>query len=303
MRRLVGIALVCGMGACSSSLPDEETLQADRTRGADRGESLAADDDCRDPLDCAQEAERYERGDGVERDMDRALVLYERACRRELWKACTILGYLLEGGHGAPRNARRATALYELACAGGERVACSNLGLFYLDGHGVQRSPRRAASLFSKSCELGHGTGCVHLARVLETGVGDRTSALYFRLKGCLAGQDDACAQLRRAPRAERTGVAAREKRAEAACTRGDGKACVVLGHLILEHQRGRRAEKRAFALYRKACDMSQAFGCLALARMFRDGRGVSVDRRRADSLGGRACAMDPLTCPPRRER
>lgn len=294
--RLVGIALMCGVaGACSSSLPDEETLEADRSV------SLVANDDCRDALECAQEAERYERGDGVERDMDRALSLYDRACRRELWKACTILGYLFEGGHGAPRNTRRATALYELACAGGERVACSNLGLFYLDGDGVQRSPRRAASLFSKSCELGHGSGCVHLAEVLETGGGDRTSALYFRLKGCLAGQDGACAELRRRP--ERTGVAAREKRAEAACARGDGKACVVLGHLILEHQRGRRAEKRAFAVYRKACDMSQAFGCLALARMFRDGRGVSADRRRADSLRGRACAMDPLTCPPGGER
>lgn len=297
MRRLVGITLACGLlWGCGSSLPDEETVELDRTaRAPERGE-------CRDALDCARLAERYERGDGVERDMDRALSLYDRACRREQWHACTILGYLLEGGHGAPRDTRRATALYELACAGGERVACSNLGLFYLDGNGVRRSARRAASLFSKSCELGHGTGCVHLAKVLETGGVDRTSALFFRLKGCLAGHQDTCAELRRRPREHRPGAAAREKRAEAECKRGDGRACVVLGHLILERRSGRRAEKRAVAVYRKACDMSQAFGCLALARMFQDGRGVSADRRRADSLRGRACSMDPLTCRRRSE-
>jgi TPR repeat protein len=42
---------------------------------------------------------------------------------------------------------------------------------------------------------------------------------------------------------------------------------------------------------------MSQAFGCLALARMFEQGRGVAADPRRAASLRGRACAMDALTC------
>jgi len=43
--------------------------------------------------------------------------------------------------------------------------------------------------------------------------------------------------------------------------------------------------------------------GCLALARMFEQGRGVAADPRRAESLRGRACSMDPLTCRRRRGR
>ena len=300
MRRLVGIALMWMVASgCGSSLPEEQTAKPDRKPAAASGDSCPGGE----ALGCARLAERYERGDGVERDLGRAASLYERACRRELWTACTILGWLLEGGHGIPRDPRKATAVYQLACAGGERVACSNLGIFYRDGEGgVERSPRRAASLFSKACELGHGTGCVRLAEVLDTGTErDHTSALFFRLKGCLAGHQDACSALRRAPSGQRGGAGGQEKRAAAACERGNGKACVALGHLILERGKGKRAEKRAVAVYRKACDMSQAFGCLALARMFQQGRGVSADRQRAEHLRGRACSMDPLTCQRRR--
>ncbi|HEU5059331.1 MAG TPA: tetratricopeptide repeat protein, partial [Kofleriaceae bacterium] len=282
---------------CGSARPEAETAKPDRKPPAAKRDACPGGE----ALGCARLAERYERGDGVERDVERAVTLYERACRRELWTACTILGWLLEGGRGVPRDAQRASAVYQLACAGGEGVACSNLGLFYRDGEGVERSARRAATLFTRSCQLGHGTGCLHLAAVLETGeTRDATSALFFRLKACLAGHKATCAALRRPPRSQRGGAGGREKRAAEACQRGDGKACVALGHLVLERGKGRRAERRAFAIYRKACDMSQAFGCLALARMFQEGRGVPPDRRRADHLRGRACSMDPLTCPRR---
>jgi TPR repeat protein len=318
MRCLIAIAAL-GLLACGSSVtPHESARPAQRHARAAReicpsstsaatctamGESESDPEAaaalftraCRagDALGCARLAERYEQGRGVEHSMRRALSLYDRACRDELWKACTILGWLLDAGRGVEHDRDRAIALYEQACSGGERVACSNLGVFYRDGSGVGRSLRRAAALFSKSCELGHGSGCAHLAEVLETGGGDPTSALFFRLKGCLAGHRGSCADLDTPARTR----GSRKEAADAACRRGNGRACLVLGHLLLDAGHSKRAERRALAIYRKACDMSQAFGCLALARMFEQGRGVAADRQRADSLRGRACAMDALTC------
>jgi len=323
MRRLIGIAAL-GLLACGSSVTQKQPAHpAARHAGREVCPSSTSAATCtamgeseRDPeaaaalftracragdaLGCARLAERYEHGRGVEHSVRKAVSFYDRACRRNLWNACTILGWLLEEGRGIEPDRDRAISLYELACSSGERVACSNLGLFYVDGNGVQRSMRRAAALFSKSCELGHGSGCVHLAEVLESSGGDRTSALFFRLKGCLAGHRGSCDDL------QGDGARPRDKRqqaAEAACRRGDGKACLVLGHLLLEGGHGKRSARRAFAVYRKACDMSQAFGCLALARMFEQGRGVAADARRAESLRGRACSMDPLTCRRRRGR
>jgi TPR repeat protein len=72
----------------------------------------------------------------------------------------------------------------------------------------------------------------------------------------------------------------------------------VVLGHLTRRGRGVPRSPERAAELYRRACDMNRAFGCLALAGMFARGEGVAADARRAEQLASRACDLDPLACP-----
>lgn len=67
----------------------------------------------------------YEYADGVERDVPRALALYERACALGYLGGCYNVAVVLEKGQGVPRDAARAARLYRRVCAGGSPIACA----------------------------------------------------------------------------------------------------------------------------------------------------------------------------------
>jgi uncharacterized protein len=300
----VAVALGCGASgpapavrrpADRGSAPDEPERMVDRVaRACDRGDARA----------CASLGEQYERGRGVDRDIRTAAELYEMACVHGLAEACTVLGTLFEMSDGLPRDHRRAAALYVMACEEGEPVACKNLGIAYRLGKGVRQSASRAARFFLKACDMGHGSGCAALALLFRRGEGvveSDEASLFLELKGCLSGHASSCRAIDPAPA---HGAPPRPRdlaaRARHRCTAGDEDACVVLGHLIRHGRQGRGAPRgavRAAELYRRACDMNRAFGCLALGEMFARGEGLPVDARRAAHLRARACELDALAC------
>lgn len=82
-------------------------------------------------------------------------------------------------------------------------------------------------------------------------------------------------------------------------CERGVAGACTNLAWALEEGAvDGRKDEARAVALYERACEQGDIAACTNAAQMYRHGRGVVADVKKAFQLNERACAAaDPRGC------
>ena len=86
--------------------------------------------------------------------------LYERACDSGDMIACHVFGLMYQVGDGVPRDLARAVELFQRACDGGGTQGCNHLGLMYHAGVGVARDVARAMSLFEQACQGGEPAAC-----------------------------------------------------------------------------------------------------------------------------------------------
>jgi hypothetical protein len=143
---LVAIALtLLHPGSLTAAQPNQPAKALAQLQAAcDKGDGQA----------CYDLGTRYEQGDGVAKNADRAVTLYERSCEIGYAGNCWYLGTIYEdGGFGlvAP-NVSRAAALYRKGCDRGDGNACFSLGLLYKAGKGVPRNPAAAAAFIRKGC-------------------------------------------------------------------------------------------------------------------------------------------------------
>ncbi len=82
-------------------------------------------------------------------------------------KGCFGLGYLYEHGDGVPKDMNKALSYYKKAvsgeeklCGSGDGQACYELGYMYEHGYGVSKDPNKAKELYQKACKLGYKKGC-----------------------------------------------------------------------------------------------------------------------------------------------
>jgi uncharacterized protein len=88
---------------------------------------------------CAELGERLALGNGVKRDMPRALTLLEKAARAGSAAAAFRLGNLFEHGNGVAEDHARALAYFRAAASGDVPEAYYNVGAAYASGRGVKR--------------------------------------------------------------------------------------------------------------------------------------------------------------------
>lgn len=77
--------------------------------------------------DCDKLGTLHQDGDGVLKDVSRAVALYRKACDAGNLGVCVYLGDMYRDGFGVPRDATRAAALYRRACDGGNPEGCCRL--------------------------------------------------------------------------------------------------------------------------------------------------------------------------------
>jgi len=149
----------------------------------------------------------YLQGDGVEKDVDRAIELYRKAGekgslqaqsnlanlywygRKEVprnpslavfWakKAAAqdsedvlfILARAHETGDGAAENMETAVQWYEKAAAAGQASGLNNLAYFYLKGEVVGQNAEKAIDLYKKASELGNSLASNNLGIIYRNG-------------------------------------------------------------------------------------------------------------------------------------
>lgn len=112
---------------------------------------------------CAIVATRVERGDGVPKDLTRAVRLLERACELRDAASCVSAARMHASGTGVPPNRAKQVELLTAACTLGDALACSVPAKAFANGAGVTKDERRAADLLQRACAGGVATACEEL--------------------------------------------------------------------------------------------------------------------------------------------
>ena len=73
---------------------------------------------------------------------------------------CLNLGNAYYLGNGVAKNLNKSVELYQKACDGGNMGGCVNLGDAYYNGNGVTKDFNKAAQLYQKACDGGNMRGC-----------------------------------------------------------------------------------------------------------------------------------------------
>jgi|GEM_PF-6262784 len=98
----------------------------------------------------------YERGDGVNKNLEKAVLWYKKAAEMNYAKAQHNLGVCYYNGMGIAKDENEAARLFGLAAEQGNMYAQFNLGICYYQGIGVERDTFKAVDWFRKAAAQGH---------------------------------------------------------------------------------------------------------------------------------------------------
>jgi uncharacterized RDD family membrane protein YckC/energy-coupling factor transporter ATP-binding protein EcfA2 len=127
-------------------------------RGADQGDARAQ----------RELGSLYEHGDGVRRDLQKAVELYQKSADQGDARAQRQLGSLYERGDGVRRDLQKAVELYQKSADQGDAVAQCRLAKLFENGEGVPKDLRKAAELFQKAVNQGYEPARLELKRLSE---------------------------------------------------------------------------------------------------------------------------------------
>ena len=243
-----------------------------------------------------QKAEGLLVGKGV--DAKGAAVAFGQACDAGNARSCASLGLLVQDGRGVDKDIPKATDLYDKACRLGAGVGCFNLGLMALSGNGVARDKAaadgqfaRAREVYGKACDAGNGGACLNMAFLYEGGFGvemDLGKAKELDDKGCVAGEQDACASagliaLKGGDKAAVTAI-------ENSCKKNSPVGCRILAQLWFRGTHGVDKDvDGALEAAKRGCQLGERSACAFLGALLAQANGPTAQVR---PLFERACLL-----------
>jgi hypothetical protein len=217
---------------------------------------------------CRGLAELYLGGCGVPQDVERGKGLLRVECERADEESCARLRALSCGGSPDAQG-------LEARCRAGDHEACSKRVGLDSDGCHPFADAASAGPILERGCERGDDEACRRLALLLCRSDAPLPSlpARALRPPGDAPGWD--------APLLAR-------------CEGGEGGACRQLG--LSERTRGREPA-RSCLLLKRACELGDAWGCLAEADVHSDRSGIAPEQERELRLRGRVADRLQASC------
>ena len=131
-------------------------------------------------------AKRYIEGDGVEKDLSRAVSWLSDSAEQSYAPAQYQLGmYYFEGRGGLVSNPKEAARLFTGAANQGHKESLFMLGQMYEEGIGVEQDDETSSQMYLKAAHAGHIEAQYQIGNRYEDGIGideDRKSAFkWFR--------------------------------------------------------------------------------------------------------------------------
>ena len=194
----------------------------------------------------------YERGEGVEKDLKKAVEWYTKAAEQGDAMAQNTLARCYKNGEGVAKDLNKSVAWYTKAAEQGDVTAQNTLAQCYENGEGVAIDLVKAAYWYKKVAEQGDATAQLNIGLCYETGEGvvkDSQRAVYWYIKA--AEQGEAIAQTN-------LGVC---------YSNGEGVA---------------KDQKKAVELYIKAAEQGEAIAQFNLGVCYSNGEGVAKDLKKA---------------------
>lgn len=101
-------------------------------------------------------ASMYYQGYGVEKDINKALKLFEQAANENYRPSIANLGVMYAHGDGVKQDYKKAHSYYLKAAKLGDTQSAFNLGQFYRKGAGVEKNNEQAAHWYKIAAERGY---------------------------------------------------------------------------------------------------------------------------------------------------
>ncbi|WP_462104885.1 tetratricopeptide repeat protein, partial [Campylobacter concisus] len=151
-----------------------DDTQASVSIKAERSQSLTDLEKCQDGdfKICTELGNAYYNGDGVAKNLNKSVDLYQKACDGGEINGCFNLGNAYYNGDGVTKDFNKAAQLYQKACDSKNMYGCNNLGNAYDNGDGVTKDFNKAAQLYQKACDGGNMEGCSNLGNAYYNGNG-----------------------------------------------------------------------------------------------------------------------------------
>jgi len=109
----------------------------------------------------------YEKGQGVNRDDERAVSWYRKAADTESQAMVNLAGMYIGGRGGLPKDATKAVALLRKAADAGNANGMMLLGAMYEDGAGgLPKDAAAALDWYKKAADLGNSYGQEQVKRL-----------------------------------------------------------------------------------------------------------------------------------------
>src|SRR3990167_2045024 len=117
----------------------------------------------------------YEKGEGVEKNLEKAVELYTAAANQGHSRAQCHLAYCYKKGEGVEKNWEKAVEWYTAAANQGYSAAQCNLAYCYYQGEGVEKNLKKAVELYTAAANQGHSRAQNNLGVCYEKGQGVRS--------------------------------------------------------------------------------------------------------------------------------
>ncbi len=234
-------------------------------------------------------ADPYKMG-YMQKDIEKAFSLYIDACENGAARGCFEVGLSYKTGLNVNKNYKEALEYFGKSCEKKYGRGCLEIGYFYVNGWVSDIGSfnyNDAKNYFVKACSFGSMDGCISLGQnECSSTVGVKTAAYSFHKKACDAGDYLGCVYLGLTyfyGFSSGEGVDYDEVLKKMGVSEGVSLSpCYEFPEIVYN--------KKAIAAFEKACLGGNMHGCENLGTMYENGRGVQEDFRRAFDLYKKAC-------------
>lgn len=234
----------------------------------------------------------YSRGIFVDKNDEKALLLYEQATEAGDSYGMNCLALCYRDGKGCSKDLARYIELLNKSADLGNPVSMTNLGYAFSSGCGVEKSYDKANELYIQASNMGHAAAYANLGVSYEYGYGfekDLVKAFQFYK---IAAEADDCFAQRNIGRCYQYGYGTESDMSQAyiwylkAAEGGDRVAQYKVGW-FLQYGKGnvKKDEAKAVEWYQKSADQNYADGLWGLGFCYDIGEGTGKNNQKAAEL------------------
>lgn len=137
-----------------------------------------------------------ENGQGIKKDVKKAIKMYKKNCDNNIFVSCYNLALYYEENEKDKK--REIFSLYKKTCDRDDKIpySCVKVGEKYKYGNGIDTNTSQSFNYFQKACNQGESEGCYNLMEMYTWGKGvkqDLNKADEIANETCKKGYDKAC--------------------------------------------------------------------------------------------------------------